>query len=37
VAEEEAASSVPVMDMRFCIGHLDAIRAEAGDFTLKDF
>jgi hypothetical protein len=25
------------MDMRFCISNLDAIRAEAGDFTLKDF
>jgi hypothetical protein len=25
------------MDMRFCINNLDAIRAEAGDFSLKDF
>ncbi len=29
--------SSPVMDMRFCISNLNAIRAEAGDFTLKDF
>jgi hypothetical protein len=43
--KEAAASSVPavpgapvpVMDTRFCISHLDAIRSEAGDFTLKDF
>jgi hypothetical protein len=25
------------MDMRFCINNLDAITAEAGDFSLKDF
>jgi hypothetical protein len=36
------AASLPgapvlVMDMRFCISHLDAIMREAGDFTLKDF
>jgi hypothetical protein len=30
------AESTRVMDMRFCISNLDAIRAEAGDFTLKD-
>ncbi len=30
-------STTPVMDMRFCIDNLDAIRAEAGDFSLKDF
>ncbi len=27
----------PVMDMFFCLDNLFAIRAEAGDFTLKDF
>jgi hypothetical protein len=32
-----SAESTQVMDMRFCISNLDAIRAEAGDFTLKDF
>jgi hypothetical protein len=31
------AESTQVMDMRFCISNLNAIRAEAGDFTLKDF
>jgi hypothetical protein len=31
------AGSTQVMDMHFCISNLDAIRAEAGDFTLKDF
>jgi hypothetical protein len=36
-AEEDTTLSVPVMDMRFCTDHLDAIRSEAGDFTLKDF
>jgi hypothetical protein len=30
-------STTPVMDMRFCIEHLDAIRNEAGDFHLSDF
>jgi hypothetical protein len=25
------------MDMLFCINNLDAIRSEAGDFSLKDF
>jgi hypothetical protein len=30
-------ASTPVMDMFFCIGNLVDIRAEAGDFTLKDF
>jgi hypothetical protein len=29
--------STPVMDMFFCLDNLFAIRAEAGDFTLKDF
>ncbi len=29
--------TVPVMDMRFCISNLEAIRLEARDFTLKDF
>jgi hypothetical protein len=29
--------STPVMDMFFCLDNLLAIRAEAGDFTLKDF
>ncbi len=32
-----SAACTPVMDMRFCINNLDAIRAEAGDFSLKDF
>ena len=26
-----------MMDMLFCINNLDAIRSEAGDFSLKDF
>jgi hypothetical protein len=29
--------TVPVMDMRFCVSHLEVIRLEAGDFALKDF
>ncbi len=31
------AACTPVMDMLFCINNLDAIRSEAGDFSLKDF
>jgi colicin import membrane protein len=31
------AESTQVMDMQFCINNLNAIRAEAGDFALKDF
>ncbi len=37
VSKDGTGSSVPVMDMRFCISHLDSIRMDAGDFTLKDF
>ncbi len=31
------AACTPVMDMLFCTNNLDAIRSEAGDFSLKDF
>jgi hypothetical protein len=31
------ASSTPVMDMQFCIDHLNAIRNEARDFPLSEF
>jgi hypothetical protein len=31
------ASTTPVMDMRFCIDHLNVIRNEAGDFPLSGF
>ncbi len=31
------AARTPVMDMLFGINNLDAIRSEAGDFSLKDF
>jgi hypothetical protein len=35
--EEGRIAPVPVMDMHFCMDNLDAIRSEAGDFTLRDF
>jgi hypothetical protein len=31
------AACTPVMDKLFCINNLEAIRSEAGDFSLKDF
>jgi hypothetical protein len=38
-SETEAVSEapLPVMDMRFFINHLNEIRREAGDFSLKNF
>ncbi len=35
--ETEPTALVPVMDMRFCINNLDAIRMEAGDSPLSEF
>ncbi len=36
-ASDTTVESTPVMDMRFCIEHLDVIRNEAGDSPLSDF
>jgi hypothetical protein len=36
-AEAISEALVPVLDMLCCINHLNEIRREAGDFSLKDF
>ena len=34
---DPTASTTPVLDMQYCIEHLDAIRKEAGNSTLSEF